>query len=462
MESIRETGFPSLSIQGSGDVSFFPPVFYYILSFFSLFLPSALVGKIIPNIFASLTVYIVYLLSMKFTRNQNASLFAAALSGFIPIFFLKTFNSISIYSLVVPLVMFSFYSFLMISTEEKFIFYYIASILVLSFTHPAVFFVVLGQIIYFTFVKIEGLQYKDVELEVIFVSVFLVIWSQFLIFKNAFLIYGPTIIWQNAPSQIFSEMFRAVTFVEAISLIGFVPALAGAYVFYQYVKDKKSKFIFFFLSYSIPIFVMLWLRLIIPTVGLIMISSALVVVVSKYYIAFTSYIEKTKFSSLKNFIMIMIAIIVYSTSVVPTFALLWDEIDNAPNHDKVQILQWVNFNVDEDATILSSYEDGFLIRYYTRRNTVVDSNFLMVDNIDQVVEDIVTFYTTNSLIDALRIVEKYNVDYIFLSDRIVEKYGRSSIFDNQDCFIELFTGRTQANSLFEVVCSLVSSGDRYV
>ena len=456
MESIRETGLLSFSIQGSEAVSLFPPVFYYLLAFFSLIIPPFIVGKIIPNILASLTVFIVYKLSMKFTRSQNASIFAAALSGFIPVFFLETFNSISIYSLAVPLVLFSFYSFLMISTDEKFIYYYIASILLLSFTHPSVFFVVLGQIVYFTFVKIEGLQYKDVELEVIFVSIFLVIWSQFLIFKNAFLLYGPSIIWQNAPSQMFFEIFRNVTFIDAIYLIGFVPAIAGAYVFYQYVKDKKSKFIFFFLSYSIPIFVMLWLRLIIPTTGLILLSSALVVVVSKYYVAFTSYIEKTKFSHLKTFIMVMIAIIVYSTSVLPTFALIGDKIDNAPAHEKVQILQWANFNLAEDAVILSSYRDGFLIRYFTRRNTVVDSNFLMVDNIDQVVQDITTFYTTGSLIDALRIIEKYNVDYIFLSDTVISKYGRSSIFDNEDCFRELFSGRASTNSIFEVTCSLVS------
>lgn len=460
MESIAQTGLPALESQVLGEISLFPPVFYYILGFFNLFMPSSFVAKIIPNIFASLTVFIVYLLSMKFTRNHNASLFASALSGFIPIFFLRTFNSISIYSLVVPLVLFSFYSFLMINTDEKYIFWYIASILVLSFTHPSVFFVIAGQILYFTFVKIEGLQYKDVEVEVIFVSIFLGIWSQFLIFKNAFLIHGPSIIWQNTPSQMLGELFRGISIVEAISLIGPVPAIAGAYVFYQYVKDKKSKFIFFFLSYTIPVFFMLWLKLIEPRVGLILLSSALVVVLGKYYIAFTSYLEKTKFSKFKILILIFVGVVIYFTSVLPTFALVTDEINNAPSYEKVQILQWASHNLDSDSIVLSSFEDAFLIRYHSGLRTVIDSNFLSFDDVDVIVDDINSFFTAQSLIRALNIIEKYDVDYVFLSDTVVEKYARSEIFYNSDCFRKIFSGRGVGNELFEVTCSLVSTGER--
>ena len=458
IESISQTGVPYLNIGSSGDISLFPPVFYYVLAFFNLFMSPFIVGKVIPNIFASLTVFIVYALSIKFTRNHTASLFASTLSGFIPIFFLRTFNSISIYSLVVPLVLFSFYSFLMISTDESFVIVYLVSILLLSFTHPSVFFVVLGQIIYFTFVKIEGLQYKNVEIEVIFVSVFLVIWSQFLIFKNAFLLYGPAIIWQNTPSQIVSEMFRSISIVEAFSLMGIVPALAGVYVFYQYVKDKKSKFIFFFLSYSIPIFVMLWLRLIMPTIGLILLSSALVVVLGKYYIAFTSYIDKTKFSNLKIFILLLVALLIYSTSILPTFALVSDEISNAPDYSKVQILKWMRYNLNPSSVVLSSYQDGFLIKYHARIRTVMDSNFLLVDNVDKVVDDIRTFYTTSSLIDALRIAEYYDIEYVFLSDKTIAKYGVSDLFENQDCFNNIFSGRGH-DSLYEITCSLVYEGE---
>ncbi|MFP4656859.1 MAG: hypothetical protein ACLFNK_04765, partial [Candidatus Woesearchaeota archaeon] len=278
VETIAKTGFPYVSGAGSGALSFFPPVFYYVLAFFNMFMPIFIVGKVVPNVLAASTIFIVYAISMKFTRNQEASIFAASLSGFIPVFFLETFNSISIYSLIVPLVLFSFYAFLMIGNDDRFIPIYIGSILLLSFTHPTVFFVVAAQLLYFTFVKVEGLKHKNVEIEAILVSIFVVIWSQFLIFKNAFIEYGPNIIWQNIPSQVFTEYFHSITLIDAVAMIGIVPTFAGVSVFFRYVRERKSKFIFFFLSYSIPIFVMLWFRMIIPTTGLILLAASLVVV----------------------------------------------------------------------------------------------------------------------------------------------------------------------------------------
>ncbi len=456
VEAISETGFPDVSEAGSGALSIFPPVFYYILAFFNLFMPIVVVGKVVPNVLAASTIFIVYAISMKFTRNQEASIFAASLSGFIPVFFLETFNSISIYSLVVPLVLFSFYSFLMISNDDKFIPIYIGSILLLSFTHPTVFFVVAAQLIYFTFVKVEGLKHKNVEIEAILVSVFIVIWSQFLIFKNAFVEYGPGIIWQNIPAQIFTEYFHGITIVDAIALIGIVPTFAGVSVFFRYVRERKSKFIFFFLSYSIPIFVMLWLRMIIPTTGLILLSVSLVVVLSKYYQIFLNYLKKTKFSSFRVPIVAVAVIITFFTTLTPTFAIINSRLEEAPEYEKVQILKWVNENTPEDSTILSSYEEGFLLRYYTKRKTVIDSNFILNENIDTIMDDIDTFFTTMYLIDALKVLEKYDVNLIFVSDAILDRHGEDalSILGDERCFNEIFAGKEGSNILYEVTCSL--------
>jgi hypothetical protein len=455
VESITHTGLPSLDEQGS---SFFPPIFYYVLAFFNLFMPIGLVGKIIPNIFASLSVFVVYALSMRFTRNQHASLFATILSAFIPVFFLRTFNSVSIYSFVVPLVLLSFYAFLMISNNDKYIFLYILCIITLSFTHPAVFFVVLGQIIYFSFVKIEGLKYRNVEMEVLLVSVFIVLWSQFLIFKNAFLIHGPSIIWQNTPTQIMAEFFRATSIPEAMILLGVLPAFAGGMTFFKYVRERKSKFIFFFLSYALPIFVFLWFQLIRPVTGLILLSPVLMVVLSRYYYDLTRYIEKTKFSKYKTWIIAGIILVIYSTSISPTFALVKDELEKAPNPDKVVSLQWVNEFSENDSIILSSYEDAFMVEYYAHRTTVLDTNFLLKQNINTVVSDIREFYTTVSLIDAITILDTYDVDYVFVSSEVYDRYGieKVTVLDNSKCFKEVFAGKDNMNNLYEVQCTLNS------
>lgn len=458
VETIAKTGFPYVSGAGSGALSFFPPVFYYVLAFFNMFMPIFIVGKVVPNVLAASTIFIVYAISMKFTRNQEASIFAASLSGFIPVFFLETFNSISIYSLIVPLVLFSFYAFLMIGNDDRFIPIYIGSILLLSFTHPTVFFVVAAQLLYFTFVKVEGLKHKNVEIEAILVSIFVVIWSQFLIFKNAFIEYGPNIIWQNIPSQVFTEYFHSITLIDAVAMIGIVPTFAGVSVFFRYVRERKSKFIFFFLSYSIPIFVMLWFRMIIPTTGLILLSASLVVVLSKYYQIFLNYLKKTKFSSLRVPIVAVAVLVTFFTTLSPTFALIDSKLEEAPDYEKREILDWVERNTPEDSTILSSYEEGFLVGYYTKRTTVIDSNFLLNEDIDTIMDDINQFFTTIYLIDALKIVEKYDIDMVFVSDSIVDRYGDDSMqaLENERCFKNIFADKEGNNKLYEVTCSLRS------
>ena len=65
IESIKQTGMPffqdTLS-QGSRQFLFIPS-FHYLFAFFSLMLPTALVGKVLSNILAVLLIIIIYLIN---------------------------------------------------------------------------------------------------------------------------------------------------------------------------------------------------------------------------------------------------------------------------------------------------------------------------------------------------------------------------------------------------------------
>ncbi len=56
VEHIRQTGLPIFedALSYGGRTYIFPPLFHYVLAFFNLFLPITIVGKLIPNIIASL------------------------------------------------------------------------------------------------------------------------------------------------------------------------------------------------------------------------------------------------------------------------------------------------------------------------------------------------------------------------------------------------------------------------
>lgn len=459
VEHITETGtlISDDTLGFSGRELITPPVYYYILAFFNLFMPIGLVAKIIPNIFASAIVFMVYLITQKFTRNTEASLFASALSGLLPIFILSTFNSASIYSFAVPLVLYSFYSFMMISSNERFIVPYILSIAVLSFSHPSVLFVILGEILYLLLLKVENIHYKNIELEAIFTSIFLVVWSQFLLYKNAFLFHGFSIIWQNAPNQVMDVLFRRTNILEAIAMMGMIPCVAGANIFFQSVhQGKKSKFMMFFLAYSLPLFIFLWAKLINPTIGLIFLAAGLILVTGKYYQDIVSYVAKTKFAFLKVPIIIGIFLMTFITTFAPTFAVIEDKIYASPNADALETMKWIEQNTPEDSVVLATFEDGFFIEYYANRKTVFDSDYMLIEDVNQRFEEIQRFYETSYFIEGMKIIEKYDVDYILITKNTPEIYDVlvPKMLNNGNCFKIKYTSDDEINILFEVDCSL--------
>ena len=115
VHNILDTGKPIFNseLSYSGTVNVFSPLFDYILALFAVFLPVVFVLKIIPNIFASSLVFIMFFLVLLIVKNYRTALFTAFVSGFIPIFFSRTVNSVSAYSLVIPLIFLQFYLFIL-------------------------------------------------------------------------------------------------------------------------------------------------------------------------------------------------------------------------------------------------------------------------------------------------------------------------------------------------------------
>ena len=134
-ENILENGKPVLFDQLSynGRETLYSPLWHYILAFFSLFL-GEIAFKLMPNIFISLLVFVIYLLSKKIIDNDELAFFIALMSGVVPIIFVNTLISISVYSLVIPLMFYLLYLFMDID-EKKVIRFLILSFF-LSLLHP--------------------------------------------------------------------------------------------------------------------------------------------------------------------------------------------------------------------------------------------------------------------------------------------------------------------------------------
>jgi uncharacterized membrane protein len=119
---------------------------------------------------------------------------------------------------------------------------------------------------------------------------------------------------------------------------------------------------------------------------------------------------------------------------------------------------WMRENLSDDVNILSDYEANEMILGVTAK-TVANGGTLRASlPVGEIYTDHLTIYFTPDLNEALRLIRKYNITHVFLSERMRGKgwfaiernarfnyeYGSSmenadlEKFDNSDCFVKIY------------------------
>ena len=425
VEHIRNTGWPLFKddLSYSGRNFLFQPFFQYILAFFNLFMPLNLVCKILPNIFASCLIFIVYLIAKEITNSKSAALFSSFISGFIPIFFAETVNSVSVYSLVIPLIFFLIYLLIIINKNEKYIGYFIVAIIITALMHPSSFLLIIALLLYVLFIKLENLKQRRAELELIIFSTILVIWLNFIIYKNAFLIHGQFMIWQNIPKLLLDQYFSQLSILSALYYIGIIPLISGIYIIYKYIFKKKNRKIYLLMGFAISTLFLLWLKMIQLKTGLVFFGVILVLLFIKFYSDSLLFIEKTKLSGYKKLFIALLFLVFIFNSVIPTISYTAQVVREAPSKNEIDAFLWLKNNSDEQDVVLASLDEGYLINAVAERKNVIDKNFLLIKDAEQRIEDARIIYTTYYETDAIPLLNKYNVKYIVLSKKSMEDYN---------------------------------------
>ena len=164
-ENILDTGRPLFYDQLSynGREVLYSPLWHYILSVFSIVFGNAAL-KLIPAIFSSLLVFVVYLLSKKIVDNDELALFIALMSGFIPVVFINSLISASVYSLAIPIMFYLIYLFM--ELDEKKAGRFVAFSFFLSLLHPVSILFSLGLLAYYFLSSSENMKIGSLKEEV--------------------------------------------------------------------------------------------------------------------------------------------------------------------------------------------------------------------------------------------------------------------------------------------------------
>ena len=451
---IKETGKPIIQddLSYEGRIHTEPFLFYYLIAFFALFIKVNVAAKLLINIFATSLIFATYLIAKKITKNSQAACITAFISGFIPIYIEKTINSLSVYSVMIPLMFLMVYFLLTVDDHPKKVNVFIITLIIALFTSASILLLIVGLLFYLVLIRIEKLKQSKAELELILFSTFFSVWFLLIFFKKAFLQHGIFIIWQNIPSPLIHSYFINVNILEAIYKIGIIPFIFGIYIVYSYLFKEKNRYLYLLTGFFLSTFLLLWFKLVELNLGLIILSIILTLLFSQYLKLFLIYIKKTKFAKFEKTFILTIIIIFILTSVIPSIIYANKSIKQSFTIKELQALTWLRDNTPENSTIATSLEEGFLVNTIADRKNMMDSNFLLINNIDQRYKDLTTIFTSPFETETIRLLTKYGASYVYFSNRTKNEFKVSTLDQlSKKCFDLLYRDEVY---IYRLVCDL--------
>ncbi len=454
IKKIIETGLPffhdELSFGGRERV--FSPIFDYVIAFFAKTISFNFATKVIPNLLASLVVLIIYSIILKITNDSKTALFGAFAGGFIPVFMEQTTNVLSSLTIVTPLLLLLTRLLLSLNSTRS-CYFFLATLIISSFISPLIIIFALGILIYLLILKLERIKQEKKESEIIFFSIFFILWAQFIVYKRIFMFHGPSIVWQNIPTQILSEYFSRITILQGIYEIGMIPFFLGIYAIYKYLFIERKKEEYLIISFSFATGLLLALKLIELKTGLMFLGFFLTILFASWFKNFILFLKKTKFEDFRSLIQIMFVLLLIATSVYPAYHNTSKNMKFNVEEKEIEALNWLKENSATDSTIFASPEDGNLINAVAERKNVIDGDFLLVKDAKQRYEDIEKTFTTTSYTDAVETVEKHKSKYIYLSKNTQKNFKTDdSAFTKEKCFLEIFDNGVA--KIYERVCRM--------
>lgn len=404
------------------------PLFDAILAFFTFFIPSSVVFKVIPNVFASFLVVPAFLLAYKLTKDDFLSLFAALLASIVPAFFANTFNHLSALTLAIPLFFLLIYAWL-----EVRILLFLGGLLVLAFLHPLVLVFILSIAVYLILMAVEWKTPLLSELELGIFTIFFTLWTQFLLYKKIILFHGPAVIWQNIPAGLLTSFYASVTVLSAIVQIGVYPLAEGIYALYRTALRHPQKEIQIMLSVAIVSGVLLWFKLIDLYTGFMLLGICLAILFAKWSSLFLEFARKTSFARFGPAVLCGSLLLAIITTAYPAYAATRGVLNNTITQEEVTALAWLDRVAPKNTTILAPVSYGHSITFFTGRSNVIDDYFVLQERANLRFDDVSRFFRTSFETEAVDLADKYDVEFAVVPPRM-----KDIVYGDKFCFKRIY------------------------
>ncbi|MEK6974484.1 MAG: hypothetical protein AABW41_04585 [Nanoarchaeota archaeon] len=364
---------------------------------------------ILPVLLGILTLLMLGLTIKKFTKDnniRNLSLLILALSP--P--FLYLFSSSNAFAGIVFLSVLSFY----LMTFDKIIHWLIAIVLLSLISYFNIFATVFLSMLFLIYI----LAILRRKIPYFFMYLLLVLIINILHFYRLITNYGfPDRVnfnlIQNAVNFNYQTLFSDLGGKFGLSIFSAILLFLGIYVLWTY---KKYKFIIvystIFLLTVISVyfnFIIFYLNILIAIIG----SLGLIKLINRRW-------ESQLIKNL-SFVVIVMGIVFSGINFINQLAL------SEPTIKQMEALDYLSSKSSDYTTIFSSYERGYWFNHINKKN-VMDPDFFYAPKINERWSDSMQLLNSGDLKTTLMLLNKYNIEYIWLDAAIRDKfYGKDEI-----------------------------------
>jgi len=426
------------------------PLFYYFLTFSRFFISETFVFKILPEVLLSLLVVVVYFITYELTKEKGSALIAALLSGFVPLVIGATLNSLSSYSLFFLIFLMLFFFLIKINQGElAYVDWFVFLSFLLPLIHPGALIFVLALIFYWILILAESSSLKPVTTELVLFSIFLVSLVEFVIFKEAFLEHGLSLIRYNLPSRIIEDYFVEFSALSLLYSLGIVSVILGCIGIYIALFKTKSYNIFLFIGLILSVLLLLLLKLVDFSIGILFLSISFPILAGFSLRYIYRYLSNLRFSRTILYFNVLLVFSILLFSVLPSYTTAKSVIHYGVSEEEIRAL-----SVLKDlpqGIVLADLEEGNMVNYYADKKTLLDRNFLLISNANFVVRDAkLIFLGSSDLLTSQRIANN-EITYVYFSFRTKERYNSTTFLysENTQCVETL---HNETYQIFRVIC----------
>jgi hypothetical protein len=302
-------------------------------------------------------------------------------------------------------------------------------------------------------VKIDNLKINKKEIEIFIVSFLFYLWYYFIIYKNVFFESGFGIIKQNIPKNLIADYFVTPSPISILILIGTIPFIIGSFATYYVSNKEKMVNANILASTIIMMIIFSYLNLITLELAILVIGVLMTLISGVGVKLIIDYFIHSKIKHLKLIVMIFIIMLVVP-SIYSSLKIASVTMDNSYSDKDIRVFKWIKDNTEEQSVIIAPILDGHLLSYFGERKNIVDSNFLMFENIDQRIMDLRKIYINPFYIETIRLgFEKYGASYILVDDKARQKYNITDLKSyDESCFKIIYNDNETNDIIYQLIC----------